>query len=203
MKKVIIPFLLLSGVYIFSACNGNDTSTSSTSSDSLSTTSTMDTSTSRMDTANNQMGNTTMVDADTKSFVNDAATGGMMEVELGNLAEQKAKSQRVKDFGKMIVADHTQANNTLKDIAAKKNIDVPASVTNDQREDIDKLSKKSGSDFDKAYVDMMVEDHKKDISDFKSAESKVGDNDVKNFITNTLPVLQKHLDSVQAIKSKM
>ena len=144
-----------------------------------------------------------MVDQKTKDFVADAATGGMMEVELGNIAQQKAKSQQVKDFGKMMVDDHTKANNNLKDIASKKNIDVPATMTDDQKKDMDKLSKKSGADFDKAYVNMMVDDHKKDIDAFKKASGDVSDNDIKNFITNTLPTLQKHLDSIQAIKSKM
>ena len=132
----------------------------------------------------------------------EAATGGMMEVELGNLAQQKAQSQRVKDFGKMMVDDHTKANNDLKGIASRKNIDVPAMVTDNQKKDMDKLSKKNGADFDKAYVDMMVNDHKKDIAAFKKASGDVGDNDVKNFATTTLPTLQKHLDSIQAIKSK-
>jgi putative membrane protein len=126
-----------------------------------------------------------------------------MEVELGNLAQQKAKNQSVKDFGKMMVDDHTNVNNNLKDIASKKNIDVPASITDNQKKDIDKLSKKSGTDFDKAYVNMMVEDHKKDIAAFKKANGDVGDNDIKNFITTTLPTLQKHLDSIQSVKSKM
>jgi putative membrane protein len=124
-------------------------------------------------------------------------------VELGMMAEQKAKSQGVKDFGKMMVDDHTKINDNLKDIASKKNIDLPASITPDQKKDVDKLSKKSGADFDKAYVDMMVDDHKKDINAFKKAQGNVSDNDIKNFITNSLQILQKHLDKIQAIKSKM
>ncbi len=103
----------------------------------------------------------------------------------------------------MMVDDHSKANDKLKDLATKKNIDVPASVTDDQKKDIDKLSKKTGADFDKAYVDMMVDDHKKDIGDFKKASGNVSDNDIKTFATNTLPTLQKHLDAIQNIKSKM
>ena len=208
MKKLIMGFLLCSGLSLFWACNENKSTTenSSVSSDSVTTgnTDTSDTtktSGTKMDTMNNA-GNQ-MVDQKTRDFVNEAATGGMMEVELGNLATQKAKSQRVKDFGRMMVDDHTNANNNLKEIASRKNIDVPAVITDDQKKDMDKLSKKSGADFDKAYVDMMVEDHKKDIAAFKKAAGSVGDNDIKNFATTTLPTLQKHLDSIQSIKSKM
>ena len=157
----------------------------------------------KKDSMNVNNSGSAMVDQETMDFVNKAATGGMMEVELGKLAEEKASSQQVKDFGKMMVDDHTAVNNNFKNITSKKSIELPVSVTDDQRKDIDNLSKKSGRDFDKAYVDMMVKDHKDDLKEFKEAEGKVADNDIKNFITSTLPTLQKHLDAIQAIKSKM
>jgi len=144
-----------------------------------------------------------MIDDITKDFANKATTGGIEEVELGKFAEQKANSPQVKDFGKMMAEDHTLVNSNFKTIASKKSMELPTSITDDQRKDIDNLSKKSGKDFDKAYVNMMVEDHKKDISEFKDAEGKVADNDIKDFITSTLPTLQKHLNAIQAIKSKM
>jgi putative membrane protein len=203
MKQLTIRFLLFSGVYFLSACNGEKSTTQSTSIDSTNAATSTDTTSksTATDTTSNNAGNQA-VDQSTKDFVAEAATGGMMEVELGNLAQQKAASQQVKDFGKMMVDDHTQANNNLKAIASQKNIDVPAAVTDNQKKDIDDLSKKSGADFDKAYVDMMVDDHKKDVDAFKKASGSLGDNDVRNFATTTLPTLQKHLDSIQAIKSK-
>lgn len=197
MKKLFVLPLVIAGLYFFPSCNSN-TSTESTSD----TTSTYIDTAKSMDSLTNNAG-TEMVDQSAISFVNDAATGGMMEVELGHMAQQKASSQRVKNFGKMMVDDHTAANNNLKNIASQKNIDIPMTPTDDQRKDIDKLSKKTGSGFDKAYVDMMVNDHRNDIDAFKKAEGNVSDNDIKNFITATLPVLQKHLDSIQAIKSNM
>ncbi|MDQ6889570.1 MAG: DUF4142 domain-containing protein [Bacteroidota bacterium] len=213
MKKLSIAFILFTGACLFSACNGNNSKTeSSTTSDSMvNNSNVMDTSAtgSKMDTMNNKMDTmksntgTAMVDQKAKDFVKDAATGGMMEVELGKMAEGKGKSQQVKDFGKMMVDDHSKANDELKNIATKKNIDVPPSLTDDQRKDVDKLSKKTGADFDKAYVDMMVEDHKKDVAAFKKASGNLNDNDLKTFATTTLPTLQKHLDAIQGIKSKM
>ncbi len=201
MKNIIIALLLFSGASFFCACNGNDTSSANSATDTT-LNSAGDTLGNKMDTTHNTSGNL-MIDQQTKDFTADAATGGMMEVELGKIAEQNAQSKSVKDFGEMMVEDHTKVNDNLKNIASQKNIDLPASVTDNQRKDIDKLSKKTGSNFDKAYVDMMVEDHKKDIDAFKKAEGNISDNDIKNFIINTLPILQKHLDSIQAIKSKM
>ncbi len=198
MKKLFLAPLLLMSLYFFSSCNGNTSGTQNPAD----TTSTSIGTAKSMDSLKNNAG-TTMIDQKATDFINDAATGGMMEVELGNMATQKASSQRVKDFGKMMVDDHTKVNDNLKNICSQKNIDLPASITPDQRKDIDKLSKKTGSAFDKEYVNMMVDDHKKDIDAFKKAEMDVNDNDIKTFITNTLPVLQKHLDSIQAIKASM
>ncbi len=205
MKKLIIASFLFAGTYIFSACNGNSSSTTSTADSSTATTASSGDTMNKMQKDSASMKNTpTMpVDQATTDFMNKAAAGGMMEVELGKLAQDKASSQQVKDFGKMMVDDHTLANNNLMAVAKSKNVTLPTTITDAQRKDMDDLSKKTGKDFDKAYVKMMVDDHKDDIKDFKDAQGKVADNDVKNFIINTLPVLQKHLNAIEAIKSKM
>jgi putative membrane protein len=109
----------------------------------------------------------------------------------------------VKNFGKMMVTDHSKLNDELKDLAAKKNITLPTSVTSDQQNDIDKLTKETGKDFDKDYVSMMVDDHKKDIDAFEKAQDKITDTDFKVFITKALPVLHKHLNAIEQIKKHM
>jgi putative membrane protein len=157
-----------------------------------------------MDTTNNSANSmSSTVDDNAKKFAKEAAEGGMMEVQLGNIAEKNAVSQSVKDFGKMMVDDHSQINDQMKDLAAKKNVTLPTTVSNDQQKNIDKLSKKTGNDFDKDYVSMMIEDHKKDIAEFKKSGDKITDPDFKDFVIKTLPILQKHLDSIQAIKKRM
>jgi putative membrane protein len=198
MKNTFISFILITATYIFSSCSGNSSSSNSaTATANTDSSISADKKVAAMDTSNHGKA---IMDDNTKDFANKATTGGMEEVELGKLAEQKALSPEVKDFGKMMVEDHTLLNNNFKTIASKKNMELPTSITDDQRKDIDNLSKKSGKDFDKAYVDMMVEDHKKDIGEFNDAKAKVLDNDVKDFITSTLPTLQKHLNAIQAIK---
>src|SRR5674476_1465630 len=185
MKKIFISFILITGTYIFSSCNGNSSSSNSaTATANADSSVSADKKAAAMDTSNKGK---VMIDNNTVDFANKAATGGMAEVELGKLAGQRATSAQVKDFARMMVEDHTLVNNNFKTIASKKSMELPTSVTEDQRKDIDNLSKKSGKDFDKAYVDMMVEDHKKDISEFKDAQGKVADNDIKDFITSTLP----------------
>jgi putative membrane protein len=185
MKKPNPVFILFSSLCFFCACNGNKSANESSSAVS--------------DTMNNTAA-TKMIDQNTMDFVADAATGGMMEVELGNIAQQKATNPQVKYFGKMMVDDHTKINDNLKNIASKNNIDLPASISGNQRKEIDKLNKKSGAEFDKAYINLMVQDHKKNIDEFKIAMDKVSYPDIKNFITNTLPILQKHLDAFLSLK---
>lgn len=203
MKKLSLASIIAAAI-IFSACNGNSNTSTNTDSttNSMSSTDTTNNMNS-MDTTNNSSNAMSAVDDNAKDFAKDAAEGGMMEVQLGNIAEKNAGSQSVKDFGKMMVDDHTKINDNLKDLAAKKNVTLPTTVSSDQQKDIDKLSKKTGNDFDKDYVSMMVDDHKKDIADFKKSGDKITDPDFKDFIIKTLPTLQKHLDSIQVIKKKM
>ena len=82
-------------------------------------------------------------------------------------------------------------------------MEVPARVSNDKAETIAKLNKKDAKDFDKAYIDMMVDDHKEDIKEFEDAGNKINDTEVKQFINNTLPVLRKHLDSCTSIQQML
>jgi len=102
----------------------------------------------------------------------------------------------------MMVKDHTEANGTLKGIASSLNIAIPDSVGDDARKEIDKMKMKKGKDFDKEYVSMMLDDHKKDIAEFRKCADNCSDSTIKSFASNTLPVLEKHLDSIQAIANK-
>jgi putative membrane protein len=127
-----------------------------------------------------------------EQFVMDAANGGMAEVQLGQLAQEKAQSQAVKDFGKRMVDDHSKANDQLKQIIAEKGLSMPSEVKGEERAHYDKLAKLNGAEFDKAYIKLMVADHKKDIKAFEKEAKKGKDADVKAFASNTLPTLEQH-----------
>lgn len=183
MKKIMILFV--SGCMLLS-CN----SSSNNHQDSV-------------DSAKKVNNSTDAVSRKTSDFATEAASGGMMEVQLGKLAQQKAQNPRVKNFGAMMVQDHTQANDELKTIATRENIALPDSMSNEKKEDVEKLNKKSGKDFDKAYMDMMVDDHKEDVNKFKNAAQNEPDSAMKAFAAKSVPVLQKHLDSAEAIKKAL
>jgi putative membrane protein len=142
-------------------------------------------------------------DAESSSFMVEAANGGMAEVEMGQMAAQRATNAKVKGYGNMMVHDHSAANDKIKTLAAQRNVTLPDSVSNKNKDIMNDLMKKKGKDFDKAYINAMVKDHEEDIDKFKSASNKVNDADVKAFIDNTLPALQIHLDSAKAIQKTL
>ena len=143
---------------------------------------------------------TTPLSKDDSMFVMEAAAGGMMEVEAGRIAQQNAVNQRVKDFGAMMVADHGKAGQDLANIASSHGISLPASLPADKQKHIDEMQKMTGKSFDQHYVSMMVNDHQKDLAKFKKAASGAGSDDLKTWALNVVPVVQKHLDSIQVIR---
>ena len=138
------------------------------------------------------------VPKEARTFVHEAAIGGMTEVKLGNLAQQQASSAQVKQFGARMVKDHSQANAELKQVASSKGIEVPAELDSKHQKDVDQLQKKQGADFDRAYMDHMVKDHKKDVSEFKKEANSGKDADIKAFAAKTLPTLEDHLQLAES-----
>jgi putative membrane protein len=126
-----------------------------------------------------------------KTFMKKAAKGGTMEVAMGKLAAQSAQSDDVKSFGKRMVTDHSKANDDLKSIAAKKGVKLPS------KEPSEKWSS------DKAYMDMMVKDHEKDLAEFQEEASTGTDPDMKKFAEDTAKVVQEHLDLAKQTQSKL
>jgi len=138
-----------------------------------------------------------------KSFVVKAAQGGMTEVQLGQLAADKATSQDVKDFGSKMVTDHGKANDELKSIASSKGITLPDKLDAKHQAMVDKMNGLSGAAFDKAYVDAMVGAHKKDNALFAKEASSGQDADIKAFAAKTDETVKMHLSMIQDIQSKM
>jgi len=143
------------------------------------------------------------VDESDAKFAVEAANGGMAEVVLGKLASEKAANKKVKDFGAMMVTDHSKADDELKALAHKLNITLPDSISSDESKTRDDLAKKSGADFDKDYVSNMVDDHKKDVKAFEDAAKNCKDSDLKAFANKTLPTLKMHLEAIEKIKKGM
>jgi putative membrane protein len=133
-------------------------------------------------------------------FLKNASQGGSAEVQLGELAKEKATNKGVKDMAAMILADHTKANQELKSLAGQKGVELPADIEVGQKMARQKLEKLSGAEFDKEWVQQMIKDHKKAIDLFEDASKDSKDADIKAFADKTLPTLRGHLQHVEGLK---
>lgn len=183
MLPVIVAGLL-------QGCSGSRSSSASDSSSTKSD-STPTTTVAAADSSSSAIADTT--------FASKAAVGGMAEVALGKMAAAKGVSKDVKDFGNMMVMDHGKANDELKAIAQKKNITLPTGLDAEHQAKSDSLSKLSGKDFDKAYVDVMIDGHKKTLALMQAEASNGKDAELKAFAEKTAPVVQHHLEEILKI----
>ena len=138
-----------------------------------------------------------------RAFAKEAAEGGLAEVKLGQLAQDKGSSSAVKEFGKRMVDDHSKANDQLKQVASQKNITLPTELSRKDQATYDRLSKLSGAAFDRAYARDMVNDHQKDVAAFEREANNGKDNDIKNFASQTLPTLQDHLKQARQMRQEV
>lgn len=136
-----------------------------------------------------------------KMFADEAAQGGIMEVMMGKLAAANAENAYVKALGEMMVKDHSNANDELKRWASQAGYTLPTTMNADQQKMYDDLKAKKGKDFDRAYTDLMVSDHKKDIESFKKEASTGTDASLKAFASSKVPTLEHHLMKSQEAKA--
>lgn len=127
------------------------------------------------------------------AFAEKAAQGGMAEVRLGQLAQQKAENADVKAFGKRMVEDHTRLNHDLQAVAGPSGLTLPTTPGAKDQEQYNRLSQLSGAAFDHAYMRDMVADHRADISEFRREADNGTNPDMKAFAAKSLPILEEHL----------
>ena len=194
MKKYSIVALACIGLF---SCNNSETKTDSSQ--------TMDSSTSiTADTAASSASATVIpVDSATAQFLVKATQGGLAEVASGTMAQGKTINESVKMFASMMVSDHNNVNGQVQTLAQQRMVTLPAETSEENKKMMADTEKKTGKDFDRAYMDMMVAAHKKTITMFEKASGEIADAAVKDLITQTLPKVKTHLDSAQAIRKRL
>jgi putative membrane protein len=136
-----------------------------------------------------------------RSFINQAAQGGMAEVRLAELGEQKAASDNVKALASTLKEDHQKANDALADLAKSKGVELPLSISS-THPGIGDLENKQGQNFDEQFVMIAIKDQKDTIELFEQASRDMTDADLRAFTQRTLPVLRSHLQQAErAFKS--
>jgi putative membrane protein len=137
-----------------------------------------------------------------EAFFKKAAEGGIAEVEAGKLAQSKGSSQAVKDFGAMMVKDHSAANDKLKSIATAQNISLPSTSGAKQIATKAKLEVLTGETFDKSYIKGQIAAHQQTAALFKKEIASGTDSQAQSFARETLPTVQAHLKKIRQIAAE-
>ena len=131
-------------------------------------------------------------------FIVEAIDARLMDREEGKLAVLKGTTSTIKDYGNKMVKDQTLLLEELKKLAKEKNIEFPTTITEKKSKNLEKLGLKSGTDFDKKFLNMIKIDHKRDVKEFKNA-SEYSDVVVNKFAIKYLPMIKMHLQEVKQI----
>lgn len=137
-----------------------------------------------------------------RNFVQDQLNDGSREVQLGQLAQKQATSADVKQFGAMMVQDHTRAGNKLEEIAKAENVE-RENRSDDTRDEVERLSKLSGNEFDKEYVDLMVKDHKDAVDALQDQAENAENAHVKTWAAESLARVKHHLELAQQLQQQL
>lgn len=146
----------------------------------------------------------TALSAAEKKFLSDAAHGGQYELALAQLATANASDSSVKSYAAMLVSDHTMANQKLQSLAQRRNVVLPTTLPPDKQQVIDRLTKVTGPEFDRQFVQMVgLHDHKTDIGLFEKASRDAKDSEVREFASSTLPTLRAHFTAAQNLSASV
>jgi putative membrane protein len=138
-----------------------------------------------------------------QQFVAKAAQADRAEVDLANLALQKSNNPDIKQFAQRMVDDHTKNQQQVDSLASKLSITSPSSASSEETQAKDRLQNLSGEQFDRAYARMMVQDHRKDVNEFKREKQTAQNSELKQYVDQTLPVLEQHLQLAEQLNSKV
>jgi putative membrane protein len=200
MKKYFTLFIALAGMSWLSSCGNGSSSDSKERADS-SNTAHIDSAKSRDASASAPVPLADLkLDAE---FAVAAADAGMFEVAVGKIAEKKGSFESVKKLGMQMVTDHSKANVELKALATEKHIVLPDNMSEKCQKKLDDLKGKQGMDFDKAYTNMMVKDHKDAIDDFKHESEKGNDAQISAWAKNKIPALEHHLTMAEDTQNEL
>jgi putative membrane protein len=138
-----------------------------------------------------------------RDFVENQLADGQAEIVLGQLAAQRASNTDVRQFGEMMVRDHQEAAEELKQIASKHNIELSTSLDDDHNDLRERLSKLSGAEFDREYIKAMVEDHEEAVNDTRDKAERGDNSEIKQWAAKTLPVLEKHRERAKQLQEQL
>jgi putative membrane protein len=143
------------------------------------------------------------LDTNSSKFLDDAIRGNLAEVRMGELAQKRGAADEVREFGRTLVTDHNAGFQKSSSLAHKLGMLAPTEPSADAAKDYDSMSKLSGSEFDKEFTAHMIKDHEKDIAAYRDEAKDGSEPQVAAYAQQTLPTLQKHLETAQTIEKDL
>src|SRR5215204_2617464 len=137
-------------------------------------------------------------DRASQTFITKAIEGNLAEVQMGQLAQEKGASEGVRSFGQMLQQEHSAGAQKATAVATQLGVTHPTEPNKKQKAMYASLAKLSGAAFDRKFATEMVKDHKKEVAEYQRAAKKQGD-PAGAYASETLPILQKHLETAQAL----
>lgn len=152
-----------------------------------------------LNTLSAQDHNRNSVNSSDKKFITEAAESGLAEVQLGQIGQAQANAERVKEFARMMVQDHNKANQELRVLARQNDIKLSSSLPSSVQNSHNSIQKKSGKNFDKAFMKQMIDDHQKAIALFEKRAQNGQNEQIRMWAEKKLPTLKQHLEQAQKI----
>jgi putative membrane protein len=138
-----------------------------------------------------------------QSFLQKAAEGQQAEIALGQLASERAGAQQVKQFGAQMIEDHRKARAEIQHLASKEGVALPTELTDNHKDKQEQFARLSGSEFDRAYIDYILRDHRKEVKEFERHVKAIKNPQVQQWAEDALPLLKQHLHQAEQIASSI
>lgn len=183
--QMVFLSVAITALFMFMSCNTNNTDPDDTVDNAMN--------------VNEQKAEDSALTVQTSDadFIVKAANGGVSEVSMAKVAKEKAMDKDVKTFADKMIKDHSKLNNQLKKLADSLNITLPAAIDENEQNHLNKLKSTAGADFDKTYIDMMVNAHNSDVKLFERAAKDILVPGIHSFILEALPVLKAHQKAIE------
>lgn len=134
-------------------------------------------------------------------FLQEAAMINEMQIDIGKMAQEKASNESVGIYGKLLYEDHSKALKDLMKIAQSRNMNISDTLDNEHSLKVAQLSVEEGHAFDRKFLEMMEDGHRKDIQKYENALTSISKSDVKAWIDNSLANLRNHLQKAQQLQN--
>lgn len=138
-----------------------------------------------------------------QAFMVEAAQNDLGEIDMAQIALHNSGTRDVRDFANMIKSDHTNALDDLADLMQASNVQIPRSIPAQTQRDISRMASLQGGEFDREFVNMVVDEHQKTIEMFRDQQSTTRDADLQKYLEDTLPILEMHLEKAQRLQTKL